>query len=293
MQARHRQILMIAALFLLPLFRVVSVGVAIAVVVTVGAVSALPTLIAGFGIVLAAGLMSPVDPGDVILYVGLFAGAALVIGELLRGTQSITLTIQVTVLLAMAGAMIFQLSIGDSVAFWVPKLNEMVQLLIDGGAINSDMDPETLAKLVEMNAPLATGFFAASQWYSAILALVIGYFLFDTGVDKGALRFGRFRDLNLGRVLAGLMVLLAVAAALTGNMLLTNLAVILLLAFGLQGFALLHWAKNRYEWSVFVLVVCYLAVMLVQPYGVLLICVAGYVDAWFNLVRSRHDNAAG
>lgn len=292
MQARHRQVLMIAALFLLPLFRVVSVGVAVAVVVALGAMGALPTLIAGFGIVLAAGLLSPVDPGGVVLYVGLFAGAGLLIGELLRGTQSMTLTIQVTVLLAMAGALAFQLSIGDSAAFWVPRLNEMVQMLVERGAISGQLDAQTLATLVEINAPLATGLFAASQWYFAVLALVIGYYLFDHGVDASKLRFGRFRELNLGRVLAALMVLLAVGAALTGSMLLTNLAIILLLAFGLQGFAMLHWAKYRFAWPVAALVVCYAAVILVQPYGVLLICVAGYVDAWFNLIRGRHDNAA-
>lgn len=282
---------MIAALFLMPMFRVVSVGVALAVVISVGAARAAPTLAIGFGIVLVAGMVSPVDPNALIVYVAAVVIGTLAVGEMLRRSESLTLTIQLSLLIALVAGIGFQLSIGDQTAFWLPRLLEMVELLREMGSLDNDIDETLLVQRLQTGVPLASGFFIASQWYFAVVALAIGYYVFDQGRDKARARFGRFRDLNLGRVLAMLLVLLAVAAALTGSLLLTNLAAVALLGFGLQGLALLHWARHHFGWSPLVLVIGYMAVIPVQPYGVLLICVVGYVDAWFDLVRARKGGA--
>ena len=141
-----------------------------------------------------------------------------------------------------------------------------------------------------------TGVAAAMYWFGLAVTLLLGYYIFDVGTDQGHARFGRFRDLNLGRALAIALVVFALLASFLPALVWLNMALLLLLTFLLHGIALLHWLRHRNGWPVAALVVAY--GLLFIPIGLngvilMMVCVAGYVDAWFNMVRPAPDGQAG
>ena len=289
--ARHRQVMLIAGLALLPALLIGSVSVAMASVLTHGFSHALPVLLASLGILTVAGLVSP---GGSLALAGIaLAGLVLAVclAQLLRRSQSLTLSIQLALLAALAGIAVVYLQLDDVFAFWRAAFTELYAPLLEA----TFADPAIREGLLDQIAVVGTGMAAALVLYSIVMALCFGYALWDQGRDDAQARYGRFRDLNLGRALAGSLLVLASLAAATGSQgVLLNMALMLFVAFGLHGLALAHWARHRWSLPVAVLVVVYVLMLMPNALaGILfpLICVAGYVDAWFNFLRAR-DSAA-
>ncbi|MEO0998661.1 MAG: hypothetical protein AAFX58_14175, partial [Pseudomonadota bacterium] len=144
-----------------------------------------------------------------------------------------------------------------------------------------------------MLIPLLPILAATKLRYALTISMNHGYALYASAGPQG-FDLGRFRDLNLGRVLAGLLAVASVLATLTQSPLVVNVALLLLVAFLLQGFALLHWVAQRRGVSPWLLFALYAALFLIPGVALLTvpIAVAGYIDAWFNL-RGRMAAAAG
>ena len=70
--------------------------------------------------------------------------------------------------------------------------------------------------------------------------LLFGYALLQTLPDKQSV-FGRFCDLNFGRVLAVIMAVASVVAVFIEAAWLRNLAFLVFVIFWIQGLAILHW----------------------------------------------------
>lgn len=297
MQSRARQLMAIALLLVLPGLKLIAAMVAVASVLSHGPLLALPLIVGGFGI---AGLVSFVVPvpgfaSVLITQSAVALAAALLVGGLLRRTASLTLCLQVLAIVAVAGVGIFYLQVSDPQVFWADIVSQWIAGLQQSGVAVRGLTVDESAAAVAVVAQLMTGVVAGFNWYALALMALGGYFLWDVGSDEGQARFGRFRELNLGRALAIMLVIFALAASFSKSLALINIAVLLLMLFGLHGVALLHWLRFRYEWPLAVLVVAY-GLMLIPTalagYITILVCVAGYVDAWFNLVRARPQGEA-
>lgn len=287
----------IALLLVLPGLKLGAAMVAVASVLSHGPLLALPLILGGFGIAGLVGFVVPVPGFASVLIVQSIVAlvAAVLVGALLRRTASLTLCLQVMAIVALAGVGLFYLQVSDPQAFWADVVGRWIAGLQQSGVAVRGLTVDESTAAVAVVAQLMTGVVAGFNWYALAIIALGGYFLWDVGSDEGRARFGRFRDLNLGRVLAVLLVIFALAASLSKSIALVNVALMLLMLFGLHGVALLHWLRFRYGWPLAVLVVAY-GLMLIPTvlagYITILVCVAGYVDAWFNLVRARPDGSA-
>ncbi len=125
--------------------------------------------------------------------------------------------------------------------------------------------------------------------YAIALVLALGYALYGSLPGTRA-SFGRFCDLNFGRVLALTMAVTSVAAVFTGAAWLQNIAFVAFVIFWIQGLAIVHWL--HVEWRVHAVAVIgvYAALFLLSPLVVIALAVVGYADAWFGL-RNRMKRA--
>ena len=116
--------------------------------------------------------------------------------------------------------------------------------------------------------------------------LLLGYALYQQA--RGGGDYGRFRDLNLGRVIAGVMAVASVVAFLAGLTWLQSVAFVLFAVFSVQGIAIVHWLHAEGMVPVFVVVLLYGTMVVLSPIIITAMAVLGYIDAWFNLRRFRN-----
>lgn len=292
MQYRHRQWLMMVALFLLPATQLPAAAIAVASTLSLGVVAVAP-LMAAASVVIGGLYWVLAGAGAAWQILLLTAGllvAAVSVGGLLRYTRSLTLSLQLSVIVMVIAIAWAMLVIGDPLPFWREAVAAYLQQLAVAGVPLAQVEAEQVETLVAAIAPFATGIVAASFWFALAAVLLGGYFLWDAGSRELKAEFGRFRDLNFGRTLAVMLLLLALLSSVLKALILLNIALAMLLAFALHGSAILHWLRHRYQWSAAVLVVAYGLMVIPTPLSgvaVVLVCVAGYVDAWFNILRVK------
>jgi uncharacterized protein YybS (DUF2232 family) len=118
------------------------------------------------------------------------------------------------------------------------------------------------------------------------MVVLLGYTVWRTLPEKGA-TYGRFCDLNLGRVLALTMAASSVLAVLTGWEWLQNLAFVAFMMFWLQGLAIIHWLHAERGMPVLVVILAYTLLPFLNALLLMALAVVGYIDAWFEFRRSR------
>jgi hypothetical protein len=204
---------------------------------------------------------------------------AYVLGALLGNWRSLTLTLQVAVIVASAGLLGSYVVLGDPSVFWNQWLaEEAVPLFRDMGLT------EQAAALLE-NALQMTVLFVFAIWSLYAFGLLLGYALYDALLEQKAV-FGRFCDLNFGRVLALIMAVASVAALIVGTVWLRNLAFLVFVVFWIQGLAILHWLHAEKRLPAVLLFVVYALIPLLSALPVISLAVVGYTDAWFDF-RTR------
>jgi len=234
-------------------------------------------LLAAFGAVMGT-------PASIVAAVAVvFWLPAMLLATLLTVTRSLTLTLQVSVLIAVLATVAFFAAVGDPVAFWENELDAAAEIWRNLGAV------ELADGLVEGRAVLAaqmTMFIAILLWSTCAATLVLGYKLFRQ-LPGETDRYGRFRDLNFGRVIAATMALCSVAALLGGSAFLQNIAFVMFAVFWLQGLAIVHWMHGEGILPVFAVIAVYVLMLLLSAVIVVALAVLGYIDAWFRLRRRQ------
>ena len=212
---------------------------------------------------------------------------AFVLAALMRQWRSLTLTLQVSAIVAMAGLLSFYLVLGDPAAFWSTWLVEQ------GAPLFREMGlQEQAATLVENQAAVAqqmTVLFVFTIWSLYVFGLLLGYSLYQAVPGQSTV-FGRFCDLNFGRVLALIMAVASVIAFLSGAVWLRNLAFLMFVGFWFQGLAIMHWLRAERQLPAILLVVVYALIPLLSALPVISFAVVGYTDAWFGY-RTRNAGA--
>ncbi len=199
----------------------------------------------------------------------------VLLAVLLLGARSLTLTMQVTVIVTVVALLGFYVVVDDPVAFWQPYLVQMTELARQN---NLQLNTELLsAEVMTISAALAF-------WMLYVIGLLLGYALYKR-LPRETGEFGRFRDLNFGRVIALTLALASVLAFLVDVAWLQNVAFVMFVMFWVQGLAIVHWLHGQGTLPLAALVAVYALLPFLQVLLMTALAVFGYTDAWFDFRR--------
>ena len=199
----------------------------------------------------------------------------LLLAVLLVTTRSLTLTTQVSVILAVAGLLGFHVVVADPVAFWEPVLVTMGELARQSGLeLNTEL----------LNAELMTVSTTLAFWILPTAAMLLGYGLYRK-LPGETRSYGLFRDLSFGKVIAVALAIVSLLAFAIDSSVLQGVAAVLFVAFCVQGVALVHWMHAQEMLPLGVVISMYILLPLLQVLLVTVLAVFGYMDAWFEFRR--------
>lgn len=201
---------------------------------------------------------------------------------LMKSTRSLTLTLQVSVMLAMAAIVTFYVVLDDPAAVGRDWLEQMIAFFNEVGNTGQ---ANMLLENREALAPLVSIFIVLGVWLVYVMVLMFGYAMFRSLPGQSAI-FGRFSDLNFGRVLAVIAAGILSATLVTQSMLVQQLAIMCVATFCLQGLAIVHWLQAERGLPLIVVALTYVMLMPLAAILGPILAMAGYADAWLDL-RSR------
>jgi hypothetical protein len=274
-------VIALAATLLLPVLQIVSGVIMVLLVLGQGPRLAIVEAAIAGGLLLVVAL---VGGGPVEQVVGAAAGTwlpALLFAVVLIWKRSLTLTLQLSALLAAGAALAFYVAVEDLVAYWQPVLTMMQEWAQTNELYEQarlmDQQPALTANMLTMA-------FVLASWMLYAVYLLLGYWLF-TRIPGENRRYGRFCDLDFGRVVALIMAVLSLLALVVGAAWLQGIAFVLFAVFWLQGLAVLHWMHADGHLPLFVVIVTYVLLPVLHVFLVTALAVLGYVDAWFRFRR--------
>lgn len=243
--------------------------------------AAIQALVAGLVLVFAAVLLGGSLKSVAVLVAGTLVPVAL-LSYLLVALRSLTLALQVSVIVAIAGLLVFQVVIVDPAQFWQPYLDAMADAVRDSG-LQLDLEMLT-ADMMTMSAALVF-------WALITTATLFGYAM-SRRVAAETVQYGRFQDLNFGRVIALALAVVSLLAFAIGAAWLQNIAFVLFVMFMMQGLAIVHWLRSTGLLPAVAVVSIYVMMPFLQVLLVLVLALIGYTDAWFEF-RRRWENSKG
>ncbi len=190
-------------------------------------------------------------------------------------TRSLTLATQVAIIVAVVAMLVFQIAVPDQGLFWKPYLDVMIAVVEENGL---QLDTSVLTgEVMTITAVLV-------YWMLYTVAMFTGYWMYRQ-LPFETSNFGRFRDLNFGRVIAIATALASLLAFAIGALWLQNIAFILFVMFMMQGLAMVHWLHGEKILPMFALVSIYILLPFLQVLLVMVLALIGYTDAWFGFRR--------
>lgn len=271
----------LAATLLLPLLQVLSGAIMVLLVLQQGVrLAVIEGLLAG-GLLAMVALFAGASAVDVVFTVALTLLPAVLLGLLLQASRSLVLTMQVGAILAALAMLGFQLVVSDPVAFWQPMLSVLTEWARDNQLYEQvkvlESEPRLAADMMSLAAVL-------TRWTVYAIYLLLGYRAFSQLTGQGEL-YGRFRDLDFGRVIALSLVVASVIAWVLGLNWLQNVAVVLFAVFWMQGLAIIHWLHGEQLLPAFVVVTTYALMLILHIFLIIALAIFGYTDAWFGFRR--------
>ena len=241
--------------------------------------------------VLAVGLLAIVGLVAQVPLVTVLSGAvlmwlpAMLLAVILIATRSLTLTLQMSVILAILAMIGFFLIVDDLAGFWRSILVTFVEVWRELGLTEqADLLDGQLDAVAEQMTTIAV----LTSWAVHSINCVLGYSLYRHLPGETA-DYGRFRDLNLGRVIAITMALASVVAVLSAAVWLQNIAFVMFFVFWLQGLAIVHWLHGEGHLPAFGVIAVYVLMPFLNVILMMGLAVVGYIDAWFRLRRPRAE----
>ena len=199
----------------------------------------------------------------------------LLLAVLLLVSRSLTLTVQVSVIIAALTMLGFYVVVADPVQFWEPYIAMMAEIVEQN---NLQLNLQLLtAEVMTLSAALAF-------WMLYTVGLLLGYAVYKR-LPGETREFGRFRELNIGRVIASTMALTTLLAFVVDAAWLQNLAFILFVVFWIQGLAIVHWLHAHGQLPIAAVISVYVLLPFLQVLLMTALAVFGYMDAWFDFRR--------
>ena len=279
----QNSVLGLAASLLLPFAQIFSGAVMVLMVLQLGVRRATVSALAAAAILSLIALLVGSPVAQMLANAVMTWLPALALAALMYRWRSLTLTLQVSAIVAMLATLAFFVVLGDPTVFWTEVLTNIAAVFSELGL------QEQATVLLEQQAVIApqmTMLVVFTSWSMYVLVLLLGYAVFQVLPGKKGL-FGRFCDLNFGRVLALIMALASLVAVLSGSMWLQNLAFVIFAIFWVQGLAIVHWLQAESRLPVAVLIALYALLPLLNALLVMALAVVGYMDAWFAFRRRK------
>ena len=226
-------------------------------------------------VMIVVSLLFGVSVASIVVLASVAWVPVLLLAVLLVTTRSLTLTTQVSVILAVAGLLGFHVAVADPVAFWEPVLVTMGELARQSGLeLNTEL----------LNAELMTVSTTLAFWILPTAAMLLGYGLYRK-LPGETRSYGLFRDLSFGKVIAVALAIVSLLAFAIDSSVLQGVAAVLFVAFCVQGVALVHWMHAQEMLPLGVVISMYILLPLLQVLLVTVLAVFGYMDAWFEFRR--------
>jgi hypothetical protein len=276
-------VLALAATISLAYLSFLSGVVLVLLVLHKGTKRALVDVLFAAGLLLVVGLIAQVPLVTVTAAALAMWLPAMLLAVILTTTRSLTLTVQLSVVIAVAAMIGFYVVVDDPLSFWRAVLEMIIDVWREVGLTEQaallDAQIDAVAGQMTMVAVL-------TSWAIHTINCVLGYILYRALPGETA-ELGRFRDLNLGRVIAITMALASIAAVLSGAIWLQNIAFVMFLVFWLQGLAIVHWLYGEGHLPVFGVVAVYVLMPFLNVILLMGLAILGYVDTWFRMRRVR------
>lgn len=278
-------VLGLAASFFLPFSQIFSGAVMTLVTLNGGLRMALLTGAIAGGVLVTVGLITQVPVADTAMNAVTMWLPVALLAAVVRTTRSLTLALQCSVILALVGTLAFHVAVGDPEAFWLTVLTQVASVFSDAGL---QEQADLLDAQRQLIAPQMTALSVIAVWSLMATVLVVGYWIYQFLPGRKA-AYGRFCDLNFGRVLATAMAVGSLAALVVDWAWIENFAFVAFVIFWLQGLAIMHWLHVNGPLPILALVVIYVMLPVLNALLLMGLAVLGYTDAWFDF-RSRAGN---
>jgi len=197
----------------------------------------------------------------------------VLIASALAITKSWSHTLLFTLIVSIAGVLLFHLLQPDAAAFWKPVLEQMKPLLQQAYQLSDSK----LEEAINNAAGWMTGTFAAALAIIAIISLMIARNWQALLYNPGG--FGEeFRQIRLGKQAAiALMVAIAIAV-ITGNQLVVEMIMVGLAIFMFQGLSVAHALVKQRNMSSGWLIGLYVFMFLLLVQMIVLLATFGIID---------------
>lgn len=192
-----------------------------------------------------------------------------------------------TALLASSGlgivtVLLLHLLVPDLTGWWRGMIEPFMASLSEQPGWQLGQD-ET-AQMTDNLAAMMTGLIAAGVSFNAVIGLLIGRAWQSQLFEPGA--FGsEFRELQLGRpaaIVTAVLMGLTLTPLSDSLTLLADCLPVMLVAFGIQGLAIVHAIVKLRQKSKAWLVAMYVLLVLMLPQMVMMLATLGVLDQWFN-----------
>lgn len=205
----------------------------------------------------------------------------MIFALILRYTVSLSLTLQIAIALGLLVVLGVHLTLPDSTQYWMQLLDQYLRPTM----IQAQIPATSIDSAFEKAAQLMTGAFISSMLLSLALNLMLARWWQSLLYNPGGFR-DEFIDLRLGTT-AGVVALgLFLAALLTENHLFTELAMVSVALFFLQGVAIIHNISGRTKNPIIWLVGFYVILIFALIQMVAGVCALGVIDTFTN-IRAR------
>ncbi|MBT8078296.1 MAG: hypothetical protein KJO31_06945 [Gammaproteobacteria bacterium] len=275
-------IAVLAATLLLPFRTMTSGATLVLLILHSGAQKVAIYALAAAGFVVGLGYITGLAVAELTATVAAIWLPIGLLAMLMRKTRSLTLTVQLSVVLAFAALLVINVGLEDPGVVGNNWLDQMIAYFNEvGNHGQANILADNRAEL----APLVTLFIVLGVWLVYVMVLLFGYALFRSLPGQSAI-YGRFCDLSLGRVLALTAAVVLSLTLVSNAVLLQQLAIMCIAVFSVQGLALMHWLQVERGLPMLVTIVVYLLLMPLAAILGPLLAMTGYADVWLDL-RSR------
>jgi len=221
-------------------------------------------------------------PGSVLL-----AGFAtwlpmVVIASALAITQSWSKTLQVVLILAMAGVLLFHLSHPDAATYWGSLMEKFKPLLKQSYQLSDSQ----IEDMINNISGWMTGTFAATFALISVVSLIIARNWQALLYNPGG--FGtEFRQISIGKH-AAIVILIGIAlAVLSANPLIIELIMVGVVIFMFQGLSLAHAMIKQYQMNTAWLIGLYVLMFILLIQMIVLLATFGIIDNFVDFRRNK------
>ncbi|MCP5142236.1 MAG: DUF2232 domain-containing protein [Gammaproteobacteria bacterium] len=202
-------------------------------------------------------------------------GVALIAAWVLRSRVSLAASVEVIAVVVGLGLVLFHLAVGNPTEWWSAQFGSML----------ADLPDDTVAGFRQVlidSAGFMTQAVAISLLASQVVALLLARHWQAQLFNPGGFR-NEFHGLRFEPRWAFLVVGLVVAAMITKQAIVADLAAVSVLVYALQGLAVLHALGAGKKAPGFWMVLIYVPLVLMFTVAVQLLALLGLIDTWLDL----------